>query len=46
MAQPADEPVLSYEALHRPAEAPVLTVQQHIQREQSRIPGAAANSPG
>ncbi len=40
MAPPSDD-VLRSEALHRPAQVPILTVQQHILREQQAIPGAS-----
>jgi fructose-1,6-bisphosphatase I len=40
MAPTPDEPLLHCETLHRPV-APILTVQQHIMREQQRIPGAS-----
>jgi fructose-1,6-bisphosphatase I len=41
MTPPPDDSILRSDALHRPAQAPILTVQQHILREQQRIPGAS-----
>lgn len=41
MTPPADDSILRSEALHRPTQVPILTVQQHIQREQQWIPGAS-----
>ena len=41
MTTPHDRAPLKSDALVRPEKDPILTVQQHIQREQQRIPGAA-----
>ena len=41
MTAPHDRTPMTSDALVRPEKAPILTVQQHILREQDRIPGAA-----
>jgi fructose-1,6-bisphosphatase I len=41
----AERPPLESDVLHRSPLAPILTVQQHIQREQQKLPGAAGEFP-